>query len=987
MVPAHAQLLARSPAATPDPGTPPRRPGADRPRPGRTSPPTDRLVMGLLAALAVAGCAGTSSGQGGGPAGTEDARPAADTAAGPDAGPATSDTTPADGVTPDAGTGGEDPGPPPDHVDLDRYDPRLWRPDEISLAGEWLFAFDGDGRGEDRGLAGSPDGYDLRIVVPFPWQSVLSGVGPEPPSTYAAFGSEAALHTWRGVAWAAREVTVPPAWPTGERVVLRFGAVDWAARVFVDGVEVGAHTGGYTPFDVDLTEHVTPGQPAFVAVRMDDPCDGDDGVLAGKQGDIWYTCAGGMWQDVLLLHRPAAFIRDVEDLPADGDALTLRVHLGGADDAGEVRVQLACLASCGAPCGPAVATAPRATGQEAVDVTFPDLGAPLWTPGRPCLLGRTATLTTGARVDTVSGYAAARRIERRWVTAPDDPAGYQGFAVGGEPTEVRGVLDQGYDPRGLITPPSRAARREELTRIRDAGFNTVRIHIKPEEPSTYAACDVLGLLVVYDLPCPMALAPSGAEAAWRPAWEPALRELVARDKSHPSILWWVLFNEAWGLLAPPFWITDEGKAYVTSMVDLARTLDPSRPVEDNSPGGVSELLYGGALPHLRTDVLSYHLYDRDPAKMAARTDALVQQTYPGSTATMYGDEAQAGQPLILSEIGPFGADDTRGDLFWPLHGVMNAVRSAPKVQGWVLTQATDVEWEQNGLLRYDRTPKVTGLDALGLTLADLFGPAHLALGVAPGLVVAPGEALSVPMTLHAPGLLPADVTADIALGPEPFGAPQQTVAAAGGGPDILAIAPAAVPAPQIAGVYVLSAVARSGGEPLARDAIYVVVDDGAPAPAGALEGAQWATGDAGELLPGAAVRCGGDCALEATVVTPGPGTYAVRLVAEVASHDPAGGQTDATPLPSTLTVTLDGAAVATVTLPDAPHDHRGVLSHLLAPSLRGAWGERVDLDLGVHPLGAAVTLGLAAEGHGVQLFFRRAGRLLEHPRLELTPGG
>lgn len=886
---------------------------------------------------------------------------------------------------------GDDPPPPadtlpsltpPTEVDLERYDPQLYRPDEISLSGDWRFAFDPDDDGEARGLHEADGQAQLTetITVPFPWQSALSGLGAPPPLEYQSLGSEAETQSYNGAVWYAREVEVPADWPSDELILLRFGAVDWSATVWVDGVSVAFHEGGYAPFVANISALARPGDSVLVVVRAYDPCHHDDSVLIGKQGGIWYTCAGGIWQDVLLEHRPAVHLRSVFDAPLGEDRVFRSVlDIAGGPTEGTIRVSMSCVeAQCGQPCGPfdheQAFVLDDGDDQVAIELT---VDAPVWTAETPCLLGRAIEVRADEQVDTTLGYGAARAQRLDWLPehSPDDTDDpneqYQGFFVGDEPFYVRAVLDQAYHPESLISWPSRSFRVEELRRLRDeVGFNAVRLHIKPEEPYVYAACDVLGLWVIYDMPCPRDLAASGSDSPWRPSFEQAMVDAITRDRNHPSILWWVLFNEAWGLLSPPFWQRDEGIGWVTGMVERARALDWTRPIEGHSPGGFSEVMAGGALPHVATDVGSYHVYNESPSRFLRRLEQFSRDSYPGSQVNFFGPAVQEGQPLVISEFGPLAANDTEGDLFFGLHGLMNAMWRVPKIQGWVFTQWTDLEWENNGLFRYDREDKVTGLDALGLDIPDLFADPYLVVGLDPVVAAEPETTVLVDLGVGSSAPL-GDVSIEIALldldgevldsTSKPIDVERRGFFPAG---SYTIVTPFAV------GIYTFEATLNRGEEVLARNGMYLVVDNG-PEPS------------ATAFSPGS---CEGDCQLEVNVPTPGAGTYAISFTAEMASVDPRQRQTDGDALPSQVEIVIDGDVVGTVELADAPHDHRGVLSHLNGyEGGRGAYGELIELSLGEHEVGEQVTLALDASGNGVRVFPRETGRFLEGPRLVFEP--
>jgi hypothetical protein len=873
-----------------------------------------------------------------------------------------------------AGCGDKSQPPPvPAAVDLSRLEPRFWRSDEVPLSGAWDFAFDPDGDGASRGLQGADGEYPRVIEVPFPWQSVLSGVGDPPPERWEPGGSDAVLATWRGTAWYRREVIVPADWSAHDRIVLHFGAVDWSARVFVNGEQAGEHVGGWLPFQVDVTPWAAPGNAFTLVVEVTDRCDDDPTLLNGKQGGGWYTCSGGIWQDVLLTHRPAVHVAAVHDAPGDtaGRLVTKVVVAGGA---ARVRLSYACLAACPVACGPITLesgeTADGGLAEFAIDLPPADE----WAPGSPCLAGRVVEAVSGDGTDTVYGYFGARRVRTDWVAghAPadvDEPGQqWKGLFWNDRPWYVRGVLDQGYHPEGIYRSPSSDARIADLKAMLDAGFDTVRVHIKVEEPRVYAAADVLGLAVIQDVPSPAAPMLADGTAPWTEAWEVTLRGMIERDGSHPSIAWWVTFNEAWGI--PGFWVRPAEVQAVRSLVDLARGLDPTRPIEDNS----ATWLDG----HVRSDFFSWHLYG-DPDFFGLLLPPLVEGSTPGSTDRLFGGDAWAGQPLINTEFGGLSAYNTDGDHGYLIHGLLNQVRRVAKNQGYVFTEAYDVEWERNGLRTYDRRPKDFGLDELGLDLPDLFGEPFLVLGAGDLLdviaVAPPGEPVSYELGLaSAGGLAVARVEADLRLAGatgDPALSWSLEGAAAASGYMRLAVIPVAAPG---AGTWVLRARALDAeGRVLARNAAYLLAR--ATASGGGVDGLLPTTAvitGQGGCVPGAC-RCAGDCSL-AFEVPAGDLSGDLVLRAELAPFDPEQPQTDDRPFPSDVDVRAGGGVVASLRLDDAPDDHRGVWSLARhASDLHGAWGRVVELPFRV-AAGASLPVVFEARGGGVQIFFGDAGR-------------
>ena len=879
----------------------------------------------------------------------------------------------------------------PRALDLSRWDPSFYRESEVPLDGEWRFRKDPDGTGGVLGLAspGAESRYGGTIVVPFPWQSRLSGLEPL-PARYAKGGSEAGLQTYRGTAWYARTVEVPATWTASDRREIRFGAVDWKARVYVDGQLAATHEGGYDPFRVDVTAAALPGGSFFLAVEVEDPCDGDPSVLNGLQGGAWYTCAGGIWQEVALVSHPATHVASVRDVPGDSAGeMATRVTVRGEEGEATVRVTWACMEGCPKPCGPSAVEATVAVTPEGgtADLRLEMPAEDEWSAESPCLAGRTIEVTDAAGVtDVVRGYLGTRRIRAAAVPGIDESAAaqpYGGILVNDRLVYVRAAMDPGYHPEGIVRFPSPEVRQEDLAFLKRAGFNAVRLLVKAEEPRFFAMADAMGLYVIHALPSPSPSAPSAPGAPWNDAWDRLLEAVIARDANHPSILWWVLFHQAWGLSTPGFWKSADGVGFVRQRYLRAKALDPTRPVEDNSA-----TLYDG---HAESDLATWQAGTSDIPFLEEIVALLESGMAGGGAALLFGSGSWSGQPWINTGFGGPSAGDAIGDNAFLVHGQMNVLRRHSALTGYVLRQAYDVEWGHDGLQTYDRRPKDLGLDEMGLSLADLFGEAYLVMGQVPVLAANPGADIAVPAGLSTPvtvGATTLEYELRLRDGTKVQGG---SIAATRCGPGYTALGDVAMTLPQGNQVYVLAARVMEGTRVAARNALYVVADDGTMSgttPTVSLDGwSGWIDNGTGGCVQGAC-WCDGNCSITYSLWGLGSGRKRLKLVAEMASHEPEPQQTDDRPYSSRLDVELYGEIVGSVPLPDAPNDHRGVLSLLNSwPALRGAYGRRVEVDLGTRQVNESFTIRLRGIGGGLTVFGRKGGRLLETPRIEVEDAG
>ena len=592
--------------------------------------------------------------------------------------------------------------------------PQMLRESFLDLSGTWGFAHDD----QDRGLAERwSDGRALpqSITVPFPPESPASGIG--------ATG-------FHPVVWYRRELTeadlAAVGHAPGRRLLIHFGAVDYRARVWLDGEAVGAHEGGHTPFTVDLTDALADGPHVLVVRAEDDPH--DIAQPRGKQDwresphAIWYHRTTGIWQPVWLESLAPLHIEHLmwtADL-ARGTA-TARIDLSRRSDA-NIRVRIA---HEGTVIGEAEA---RATGTEA-SVTVPLAGQEngqeyerlLWRPGRPTLLDAWVGVETDGRTeDVVASYLGLRTVRN------EDGR----FLLNDRPIVLRSVLSQGYWPETHLASTEHDLRREaEL--IGELGFNAVRVHQKIEDPRFLYHADRLGLLVWGEMPAAYrfsATAMRRTVAEWT--------EAVRRDAAHPSIVTWVPMNESWGVqhLATQ----EDQRSFAEALYQLTKALDPTRPVISNDGWELGT-----------SDLWTVHDYESDGEVLAGRYDvpeaalrAYLEGTGPVGRRLRLDGTVDSGEPVMLTEfggvkwtIGPAAADawgyseagsaedfERRvGDILGAVQRASIGHRGRPHgLAGWCWTQLTDTLQETNGLLTEGREPKlpIERLRALVLGTSD-----------------------------------------------------------------------------------------------------------------------------------------------------------------------------------------------------------------------------------------------------------------------------
>ena len=568
------------------------------------------------------------------------------------------------------------PVPRPEHPLPDQYRP-LWH----NLNGVWEFAFDpaDTGRKENwndgRKLAG-------RIVVPFCPESQLSGVHDE------------GLHP---LCWYARSFDVPEDL-RGRRLRLRFGAVDYRTDVWLNGIHLGQHEGGYDPFDFELTGIKPTGNRLVLRVHDDmheaKPC----GKQSIKPQGCVYMHVTGIWQTVWLEAVGSTFIRDfVAVADPDTGVVQLRVRVDGPDESLRLSVVVSREGKI---------LAERQGGvvdrSAVLSVTVP---APTsWSPANPALYDVELGLVNaeGNEIDRVRSYVGFRKIATR-----------NGMLhLNGEPFFLISALDQGYYPQGLYTPPTDEALRQDVEWAKRYGLNSVRKHQIVAEPRFYYWCDRLGLTVWREM------ADWGADLLQTEDFVREWGASVRRDLNHPCVIAWVPTNEK----ASP---QDERYGRIKVRIyEATKALDPTRPVIDTS-----------GYCHTQTDIADLHVNPQGAngwSNWWKRWRRSIAETgnfpaYPDRPTYSSGFRHQ-GQPVIISETGNFMIADSPPMGPWKPYAAGNpfghgliatakeyaavyrqyflALIAEPECAGFSYVQLYDVEGEVNGYLTYDRKPKV-----------------------------------------------------------------------------------------------------------------------------------------------------------------------------------------------------------------------------------------------------------------------------------------
>ncbi len=604
--------------------------------------------------------------------------------------------------------------------------------DWIDLNGEWDFRFDPEDAGEEKGLHESAAEFDRTIRVPFPWEShaawgteAVAGcedyfsknvyispadVGPE------RIGEDnyrkAPRHT---IGWYRRAFRIPEQW-ANERVILNVGAADWEIKVWINGECVGESESGYLPVEFDVTDYLVAGEN-IATCRVHDPQD-DEAKPLGKQTSNWYTPTSGIWQPVWLARRPEAYIAQVHLTPNAGEgSVAAEVVCRNAPTQAGIRLTVA--DEDGTPVAEEVLKGNGQGGFEGVVACGAEVR--LWTPEEPHLYDVTVALrASDETIDTVHSYFGMRDVgvKPRYENGPNY------VAINGQPRYLKGALDQSFNPWGVYSYPSEEAIREHLEQAQAAGFNFLRVHVKVEDPRYLYWADRLGLMLQCDLPN------FGMGSYSEPACrrhEALLRGTVARDYNHPSIISWCLFNETWGLGGEEYKDKEaaDQQAWVEEMYRLAKELDGTRLIEDNSP-----CLYD----HVVTDLNSWHFYINDYERAKKHVSEVVERTCPGSDFNFVPGYTQEDQPLLNSEYGGISARMGDKDVSWCFKFLTDLLRREEKICGYLYTELHDIEWERNGVYNYDGSAKEFGYD-----IADLQADPYFAFEGPPGETFEPGS--------------------------------------------------------------------------------------------------------------------------------------------------------------------------------------------------------------------------------------------------------
>lgn len=560
--------------------------------------------------------------------------------------------------------------------------PQFVRNNWLNLNGEWDFQFDDGDDGLKAKWYQKPD-FGMKIVVPFVYQSRLSGIN---------------CKDFHDIVWYTKSVTLEDEWLKG-RVLLNFGAVDYKADVWVNGEHVTTHEGGHVSFSVEVTNLVK--KENVIVVRVQDYTR-DLELPRGKQywkpnsESIFYTRSTGIWQTVWLEAVPKTYLKKVWFTPdIDKKTILIEYEVDGKENAD---LGLTIMRNGTVLANDRFEVINQRGKKEiwldqAVTINWNHNESLVWSPESPNLFDIKFKLYSGDTVtDEVSSYFAMRKVSIENGL----------FMLNNRPYYQKLLLDQGYWQESLLTAPSDEAFKEDIRLAKAMGFNGVRKHQKIEDPRFLYWADKMGLLVWGEMANAFVYSRQYVDRVVK-EW----MEVVRRDYNHPCIVVWVPLNESWGV--DGILHNKDEQAHSVSMYYITKSIDQTRPVISND-----------GWEHTKSDILTIHDYEwrKEILKERYRTLPDTLNCMPSCRRMFAEGWEYENQPIIVSEMSGIsyrkGNQEGWGysyavsdeDFILRYYNVVSAMLESPLIQGFVVTQLTDLEQEMNGLLTYDRKPKV-----------------------------------------------------------------------------------------------------------------------------------------------------------------------------------------------------------------------------------------------------------------------------------------
>lgn len=567
--------------------------------------------------------------------------------------------------------------------------PDFERKEWLNLNGTWEFEFDENDLGISEKWQSGSIKFTKLISVPFCYQSKASGIGIEKDCP---------------TVWYRRTFTLPTNFAK-KRILLKFGAVDYDCKVWINGIFVGQHVGGYTPFEFEITNILVFEGENTITVRVVDQNNPAQPrgkqTWRGKRFGCWYTPTTGIWQSVWLEAVGDVYIQNIKITP-DLDRKSVLLDFTFNKVVKNMRLLASVILENKIISKREAIIQPgrflTRTERVTIDIEWPDEldNSILWSPENPNLFNLDIVLLIEDSIsDRVQSYFGFRKIE----------INNGRILINNIPYTLKLILDQGYWPESLLTPPSDEAIIRDITAAKGYGFNGARKHQKTEDPRFYYWADRLGFFVWNEMPSNYRFSEEGIAAITR-EWQ----EIINRDYNHPSIIAWVPFNESWGLWN--IYSDSRMQAFSRAIYWLTKALDHHRIVSAND-----------GWEQVESDICAIHDYDDSAENFNKKIEKLnyyLSGKFDWRMIYAKGFQYQ-GEPIILTEYGGIAFENKKNHDEWGyrkpvktedefisrFESITRTVLESGKFVGICYTQLTDVMQEVNGLLDENRKPKVS----------------------------------------------------------------------------------------------------------------------------------------------------------------------------------------------------------------------------------------------------------------------------------------
>jgi len=568
--------------------------------------------------------------------------------------------------------------------------PQFKRSDWQNLNGAWNFAFDDQNLGEkDKWY--KKEELEEKIIVPFSFETKASGIADRSEHNFI---------------WYQRTFKVEV--DSEKKIILNFGAVDYKTKVWINGRFAGSHSGGYDSFAFDISDFVDYREENNLVVKVEDSRSKSQprGKQTYKNDNFlcWYTRTTGIWQTVWLEYVDQnLYLRDLKITPdIDQSEVELDYFFNAVDFGTGNYKLLTTIEFEGKKITEFEFEITKANYKLKINVEDENNELKLWYPDSPNLYDLKLTLFRDNEVvDQLSSYFGMRKIS---IEADQ-------ILLNNQPLYQKLILDQGYWPDSLVTPPSDQAIKKDVELAKKMGFNGARKHQKIEDDRFYYWADKLGLLVWAEMGSTYEFSEQAVEN-FSLEWQRVVKELY----NHPSIVCWVPFNESWGIEAVKS--NKKQQSFTESIYQLTKSIDSERPIISND-----------GWEHTTSDIITFHdyvesidklrqTYLEKIDKLLANKEVFNDQVYiEGGKFIMADNYDYQGQPLLFSEFGGVAFQNKEGwgygeqvqtkeELFQRIEKLMVLIKEAEYFRGYCYTQLTDVEQEKNGLLDENREFKL-----------------------------------------------------------------------------------------------------------------------------------------------------------------------------------------------------------------------------------------------------------------------------------------